>query len=85
MVVSVRISEGVFVVLKFLMGLLPPISPFLNLFPKVGRRQGLENMVPNFSINQNTPRLPLLPADFQVLPPELLTRQLWGSRGSLLG
>lgn len=85
MVVSVHISEGVFVVLKFLMGLLPPISPFLNLFPKVGRRQGLENMVPNFSISQNTPRLPLLPEDFQALPPELLTQQLWGSRGSLFG
>ena len=40
----------------------------------------MENMVPNFSISQNTPRLPLLPADFQALPPELLTQQAWGGQ-----
>lgn len=77
--VSVHISEGVFVVLNFLMGLLLPISPFLNLFPKVGRRQGLENVVPNFSISQNTPRLPLLPADFRLY----LQSFLPGSRGEV--
>lgn len=80
-VVSVHVSEGIFAMLKFLMGLLFPISPFLNLSPKVGRREGLENLFPNFSIHQNHPSFPLLTADFQVPSPRDSNSAALGEQG----